>query len=151
MLRFWLDLGFIYKSIWAEFTLTESSHPWARNSSPFLKLIHFNCTDFFIMVSDTTLKLTLKKLSLFKFGHRIKEYFQLLEKAIKIPLLLWTLDFLHLHQPKQYLTTNWIQEIGKTSCLRVSQSLRDLQNYKVMPLFSRCIFFFLKNIFFINK
>lgn len=45
------------------------------------------------MVSDTTLKLTFKKLSLVKFGHSIKEYSQLFEKAIKIPLLLCNTGF----------------------------------------------------------
>lgn len=107
----------------------------------------FNVTaeeNFTGMVSNSTLQLTFKKPSFVQCNIK-GEHSQLSKKAIKIIVfqlhICVRLDFLHQLQPKQQITTDFIQkQIGECSWFLLSQRLKGFfKNVKQCHLFSKKI------------
>lgn len=99
------------------------------------------------MVSDSTLQLTFKKLPPVKFWHKIKDYSQLSEKAIKLLLLF----------PTTYLCKAGFSSFNSaktTLCNKLkTEADRKIQLSAIMPEICKNIeqFILFKNIFLFGK
>lgn len=100
------------------------------------------------MAWDSTLQLTFKKLPLVEFCCSIKEeYHNYLKRLLKYSSqhIGVKLDFLHILQPEQHITTDWMQKLREeSSCLLSDQTLKRFTKRKTATLLS-LIFYLLEN------